>query len=71
MSILKDDPKKYWAYRHVNGYVHLKVYSAQYGERDMKDAEDSDFVYDVFGPFTAWNRIDARRQAKEMLAEVS
>jgi hypothetical protein len=61
----EEEPQMFWAYRHINGGVHLKNY---WGNHDaIDDAYDSDFVDDVLEPFTAPNRAEAEIIAKDRL----
>jgi len=58
--------RKFWAYKHVNGTVHLKNY------RDpdaIEDAFESDFVADVMNVFEAENRAKAEEKARAYFAE--
>ncbi len=47
---------QWWGYLHELGTIQAKRY---FDRRDIEDAEASDFVQDVYGPFEATGRIDA------------
>lgn len=51
--------RHWWGYLHTNGTIHLKRYHDDFGEAAMDDAEESDFVRDIWGPFQADNREEA------------
>lgn len=54
-------PLKWWGYRHNNGTIHVRRFLAEgYGISDMKDAQHSPFIRDVFGPFNAQNQHAAK-----------
>lgn len=53
---------KYWAYKHANGSLHLKVFRGD--TASVNDAFDSPFVDDVMDVFEAENREDAILQVK-------
>lgn len=53
---------KWWAYRHVNGGVHMKRF---HGQDAVEDAYDSDFVDDVLDPFVAETRNEAELIVRE------
>ncbi|KKN19287.1 hypothetical protein LCGC14_0947160 [marine sediment metagenome] len=56
---------EWYAYKHVNGTLHLKRYLGDYG--DVEEAINSSFVDRVYGPFEAKNQHKARRIMKERL----
>lgn len=58
---------RFWAYRHTDGQIHLKHYHDDFGEDAMEDAENSDFVDIIYGPFNAESRQKASEKAKQML----
>lgn len=55
---------KFWAYRHVNGGIQVKRYTS---EDAIDDAYDSPFVDEVLEPYTAKDKAEADRIAKERL----
>lgn len=46
----------WWGYRHVNGAYLVKRY---FDDKDIKEANESDFCYAVVGPFEAKDRNEA------------
>jgi hypothetical protein len=60
---------KFWAYRHINGSIHVKGYRADLpnARESINDAFESDFVDDVIDPFEAVSRQEAERIAKAKL----
>ena len=60
--------RRYWAYLHVAGHIKVKRYDEEFGKDDIGQAEESDFVDYVIGPYVAENRADAERIAIEKLA---
>jgi hypothetical protein len=60
--------RRYWAYRHTAGHIKVKRYDEEFGKDDIDQAEDSDFVDYVIGPYVAENRSDAERIAVEKLS---
>jgi len=52
---------QWYAYRHVNGGIHLKRFWGDYG--DIEEARSSDFVAEVYGPFDATSRLQAEEIA--------
>lgn len=60
---------KYWAYRHINGSVHVKSYreGLPNAKASIDDAFESDFVEDILDPFEAANRTEAEQIAKQQL----
>lgn len=62
----------YWAYRHVDGKIHLKRYWKDSASDDaIEDAYDSDFVFDVLEPFEAETRAEAEEIARRDLEPIS
>jgi hypothetical protein len=61
---------KYWAYKHQDGGIHLKVYreGLLHGRASVDDAYDSPFVDDILEPFDANSREEAERLAKQRLS---
>lgn len=61
--------KQFWAYRHINGGIHVKAYRDDLpnARASLDDAFESDFVDDVLDPFPAQDRADAERIAKVKL----
>ena len=55
---------RWWAYRHVDGSLHLKRYLS-FG--DLQEARQSSFVAEMFGPFLAANRESAMTRARARL----
>lgn len=60
---------KYWAYRHINGSIHVKSYRNDLpnARASIDDAFESDFVDDVIDPFEAGSRLEAEQVAKARL----
>lgn len=58
---------KYWAYKHVNGTLHLKVFRGDTASID--DAFDSPFVDDVMDIFEAATREEAQQQVKKYFSD--
>ncbi len=58
----QDEPRKFWAYKHINGHIQVKRFTSQ---EAIEDAYDSDFVDNVMPTFEAINRADAESKAKE------
>lgn len=60
---------KYWAYKHTNGGIHLKIYreGLLYGRTSIDDAYDSSSVDDVLEPFEAESREEAEQFARRRL----
>lgn len=46
----------WWGYRHVNGVFHVKRF---FDDKDIREANESDFCYAVVGPFEAQDRNEA------------
>lgn len=46
----------WWGYLHISGTIHVKRY---FDDRDIDDAEESDFVKYIMGPYEAKGREDA------------
>lgn len=46
----------WWGYLHVNGGLHLKRY---FGREDIRQATESPFVDEAYGPFEADTRDEA------------
>jgi hypothetical protein len=69
MGEIENEPtiRKYWAYRHVNGHIKVKLYHDEFGKDEIDQAEESPFVDYVLGPYVAENRQDAERIALEKL----
>lgn len=51
---------QWWAYRHINGGIHVKSFTLQ---DDLESAYDSDFVDEVLDPYPAENRAKAEEVA--------
>lgn len=61
-------PKKYWAYRHQSGHIHLKRYWGDEAAKDaLDDAYDSPFVERVLDPFEAETYDEAVKIARNHL----
>ena len=60
---------KFWAYRHINGSIHVKAYRDDLpnARASIDDAFESDFVEDVIDPFEAENRNAAEGIARSRL----
>jgi len=60
---------QFWAYRHVDGGIHVKTYRADApnAKAAIDDAFESDFVDDVLDPFEANDRAQAEQIAKQKL----
>lgn len=61
---------KFWAYRHVNGGIHVKSYWGKMtddSDPDLDDAFESPFVDKVLYPYEAENREEAEKIAKDRL----
>jgi hypothetical protein len=54
----------YWAYRHVNGSIHLKRYRSV---EAYNEAHLSPLCEEITDPFYAAGYVDARRIAREQL----
>ena len=50
---------QWWGYIHANSTAHVKRYFPHTGEQDIKDAKESPFCMEVFGPFEADCKKDA------------
>lgn len=50
----------WWGYRHVDGSIHVKRF---FDDRDIQEADESDFVAVTAGPYEA----DTREEAKERI----
>lgn len=51
---------KWWGYCHNNGTIHVRRFLGEgYGIADMRDAQHSPFIRDVFGPFESQNQHSA------------
>jgi hypothetical protein len=61
--------KQYWAYKHINGGIHVKLYWSTCKNIDpaYEDAYCSPFVDKVTSIFEAENREQAEEIAKEKL----
>ena len=53
------EPNQWYGYTHVEGSIHVKRYDPVQGPGDIEEAQDSDFVESVLGPFQARTREDA------------
>lgn len=64
-----EETMKYWAYRHINGSIHVKSYrdGLLNARASIDDAFESDFVDDVLDPFEAESRQEAEQIAKARL----
>lgn len=60
----KKEALPWWGYLHVDGSLHVKRY---FDQRDLDDAYESDFVYQVCQPLLAISREDAVAQIGEIL----
>jgi len=56
---------KWWGYKHVNGGYHAKRF---FGQQDIDDALESEFVLSVTGVFMAKSRGDALSQVMKKLS---
>lgn len=63
---------KYWAYRHIDGGIHVKAYreDAAHARASVDDAYDSPFVEDVLEPYPANDRQEAEKIAKLALDQM-
>lgn len=63
---------KYWAYRHIDGGIHVKAYrdDVPNARASVDDAYDSSFVKDVLEPFPANDRAEAEKIAKLALDQM-
>ena len=52
----------WWGYRHTNGTLQAKRY---FGREDIKEAAESDFVDDYYGPFECNGREEALKILKK------
>jgi len=59
---------RFWAYKHTDGQIHLKHFHDDFGEDAMEEAEGSEFVDILYGPFDAKDRKEASEKAKQMLS---
>ena len=60
--------RRYWAYLHNNGGIHVKMYwEGLLGKVDpaLEDAHSSPFVAKVIGPYFADGREEAEKDAKK------
>ena len=55
---------KWWGYLHVNGSIQVKRF---FDQRDIDEANESDFVQKTTQPFDAVDRNDALKQASGIL----
>lgn len=55
---------KWWGYRHVDGSIHAKRF---FENRDIQEADESDFVAATTSPFEA----DNREEAIELIIEAT
>lgn len=60
---MEDEQFLWWGYRHVNGSVQAKRY---FDERDIEDAQESDFVSSIVLPFKAKGREEALKHIEEI-----
>lgn len=58
---------KFWAYKHINGTIHVKICRGNFWQDAIDDAFASPFVEDVVVPFEAETRDKAEEVAKEIL----
>lgn len=56
---------KFWAYRHIDGHIHVKRFTSQDA---IDDAYDSPFVDTVLDPFDSASRADAEALAIKRLS---
>lgn len=54
----------FWAYRHIDGGIHVKRYAGNFPRASVDDAYESEFVEDVLEPFDAVSRVEAEQVAK-------
>ena len=54
---------KWWGYIHTNHSIQVKRY---FDQRDLDEAQSSEFVAQVYGPFDAIDRTDAIKQIEAM-----
>ena len=59
---------QWYAYRHVNGGIHVKRFWGDYG--DVTEAQESDFVSKVTNVFRAEDRETAIAKAAKLLGGV-
>lgn len=61
---------RYWAYKHIDGGIHLKTYreDAPHAKASIEDACKSGFVSDVVEPFEAESRTEAETIVRARLA---
>jgi hypothetical protein len=60
---MNDQQLDWWGYLHTDGSIHPKRYFGD--QRDIQDAEDSDFVDIVWGPFKAMDREAAMAELQQ------
>lgn len=58
---------KFYAYRHVDGHIHVKHYNPEFWRDTRDQLEDSTCVDDYIGPYEAENRAQAEQIAKDKL----
>ena len=56
---------EWWAYKHINGSIHIKRYLGD--PLDLQEAGESPFVYIYTDVFTAINADEALKLANELL----
>jgi hypothetical protein len=63
---------KFWAYKHINGSVHVKGYRADLpnARASIDDAFESGFVDEVLDPFEAENRNAAEGIARSRFEQL-
>jgi len=54
-----DDKLQWWGYIHTNGSFHVKRYFDPY---DLREAQESSFCAEVYGPFDADSHDEALRK---------
>jgi hypothetical protein len=55
---------QWWGYLHTSGTIQIKRY---FGPLDIQEANESDFVQRVYGPFEAADRAEAEKILKTHL----
>ena len=62
--------KQFWAYRHVDGHIHVKNYNPSFPE-EVTNAESNTNIVDYLPPYEASNRAQAEAIAVEELGVAS
>ena len=63
-----DATPKWFAYRRINGSIHVKRYNAKFGQELWEQAMFSDNTDSVTSVYEAENRAEAKQIAKEKLS---